>query len=208
MQNNDRWREIGVELKAQAIILGSFILLIWAIEIVDWLIFRGSLDGLGIRPRTLVGLRGILFAPLLHGGFGHVAANTIPFLVLGWLILSTRGLSQFLLISGIVIIVSGLGTWLIGPGRSVHLGASGLIFGYFGFLLLLGYFERSAQAILLAVVVVIFYGGLIWGVLPQGNGISWQGHLFGLAGGGLAAYWIGNGRISGTHLTRDQWWES
>lgn len=190
MENSDRWREFGEELKAQVVILGSFILVIWLIEIIDWLLFQGTLDTLGIRPRTVEGLRGIVFAPFLHGGFGHVATNTVPFLVLGWIILTTRQLTEFLLITIISVVVSGLGTWLIGPRFSVHLGASGLIFGYFGFLVLLGYFERSTQAVLLAIVVIFLYGGLIWGVLPQGNGISWQGHLFGFFGGGLAAYWL------------------
>jgi membrane associated rhomboid family serine protease len=90
------------------------------------------------------------------------------------------------------VLIGGLGTWLIGPRNSIHLGASGLVFGYFGFLLLIGYFERSFQAIALAIIVVIFYGGMVWGVLPQGGGISWQSHLFGFIGGGTAAYLFGS----------------
>jgi membrane associated rhomboid family serine protease len=196
MEMNDRWYSLKENLKSQLIILGGFLLLLWLIEIVDWLIFRGSLDGLGIRPRTLSGLGGIFLAPLLHGNFQHLLTNSIPLLVLGWLILSTRQLKSFVFISLIIVVVSGFGTWLIGPRNSVHLGASGLVFGYLGFLLLLGYFERSFRAIALAVVVFFLYGGLIWGVLPLVQGVSWQAHLFGFVGGGLAAYQIGNGKIA------------
>lgn len=192
MKINNHRQQISGTFKQQFIILGGFILLLWVIELVDWLLFRGSLDALGIRPRTLAGLWGILLAPLLHGSFKHLAANTVPFLVLGWLILSTRRLQNFLTISLVIVLVSGLGTWLIGPRFSVHLGASGLIFGYLGFLLLVGYFERSFRSIALAVVVFFLYGSLIWGILPFAEGVSWQAHLFGLVGGGIAAYLTAN----------------
>jgi len=119
------------------------------------------------------------------------------FLVLGWLILSTRKLQHFLNISTIIVLISGLGTWVIGPSRSVHLGASGLIFGYFGFLLLVGYFERSVKSILIAIVVFFLYGSIIWGVLPIAEGVSWQAHLFGFVGGAFAAYLTGR-RVNGT----------
>ncbi|MCI0649613.1 MAG: rhomboid family intramembrane serine protease [Chloroflexi bacterium] len=181
------WTAAGRLLKAQAVILGSFVLFIWFLEIVDVLLFRGALDVLGVRPRTRDGLLGILFMPFLHNGLGHVLANTFPFLILGWLVMLRR-IGAFLVVSTLAILVSGLGVWLLGPAGSVHLGASGLIFGYFGFLLVGGLFERSLLSILLAVVVAVFYGGLIWGVLPQGEGVSWQAHLFGFLGGVLAAY--------------------
>ncbi len=190
-EDNGRLQQITHTLKSQIIILGGFILALWAIETVDWLIFGGSLDQYGIRPRSIAGLWGILFAPLLHGSFQHLMANTVPLLVLGWLVLSTRRLQTFLKISGIIVIISGLGTWLIGPQSSVHLGASGLIFGYLGFLLFVGYFERSFRSITLAIVVFFVYGGLIWGVLPLVQGVSWQAHLFGFIGGGVAASQIG-----------------
>ena len=193
MEVDDRWQETANTFKQQIIILGSFVLLLWAIEIIDRFIFGGSLDAFGIRPRTVAGLWGIFTAPLLHGSFQHLAANTLPFLVLGWLILSTRQLQSFIKISLIVVVISGLGTWAIGPRSSVHLGASGLIFGYLGFLLLAGYFERSFRSIALAVAVFFLYGGMIWGVLPLAAGVSWQAHLFGFVGGGLAAYLVTNG---------------
>ncbi|WP_438029248.1 rhomboid family intramembrane serine protease [Sorangium sp. So ce233] len=179
-------RTITRELKLHATLLGGFVALLWAIEIIDFLIFRGSLDALGIRPRTVPGLVGIALAPLLHGGFAHLAANTLPFLGLGWLIM-LRKTSDLVLVTLLSALVGGLGVWLIGSPSSVHVGASGVIFGYFGFLLLRGWFERSAVSIALSLGVGLFYGGMIWGVLPTRMGISWEGHLFGFLGGVLAA---------------------
>lgn len=187
MNNNTRWQAIGRELKSHAYVLGSIILFMWLLEVFDQFIMSTRLDSFGVRPWSISGLRGILFAPFLHVGFPHLIANTIPFLVLGWLVMIKR-IRDFVLVTIIVMIISGLGIWFFGSPRSVHLGASSLIFGYFGFLLLRGYFERSAHAIFFSVIVGLLYGGLLWGVLPQANGISWQGHLFGFIGGGLAAY--------------------
>ncbi len=184
---NERLQLIGESLKAQAIVLGGFVLAFWFLEIVDYLLFSQGLNGLGVRPRMLEGLWGILLAPFLHGNFAHLAANTIPFLFLGWFVM-LQGLARFWLVTGIVTVVSGAGIWLFGESNTVHIGASGLIFGYFGYLLLRGYFERSASAILWTILVIVLYGSMIWGVLPGQPGISWQAHLFGFLGGGLAAY--------------------
>lgn len=178
------------QLKTPLTIIGGFIVLIWLIEVVDQLLFRGALDSLGIRPRTVAGLWGILLAPFLHGGFPHLIANTGPLLILGSIVMLSRSIRDFFTISFIVALIGGLGAWLIGSRFSVHLGASGLIFGYFGFLLLSAYFERSCRAIALAAVVLFLYSSIIWGVLPQGGGISWQTHLFGFLGGGVAAYFF------------------
>lgn len=177
---------IARELKTHAVVLGGFIALIWALEIVDLLFLGGALNAYGIRPRSIIGLRGILFAPFLHGGWAHLVANTIPFLTFGWLIM-LRETSDFFVVTAVTMLVSGLGVWLFGSPYTIHIGASGLIFGYFGFLLLRGYFERSVPAIFLSLVVGLLYGGMIWGVLPLQFGISWQGHLFGFIGGGIAA---------------------
>jgi membrane associated rhomboid family serine protease len=187
MDNQEHLTIWAKTLKHQAILIGGFVLLLWLVELADWLLWSYSLDQWGIRPRQIEGLMGVVLAPFLHAGFGHVAANTVPFLVLGWLVLM-QGLRPFLFVTMIVMLVSGLGTWLVGPANSIHIGASGLIFGYFGFLLLRGYFDRRAATLLLSIVVILLYGGLIWGILPQGPGISWQGHLFGFVGGGIAAY--------------------
>ena len=159
---------------------------IWLVEFVDWLVLNGALDGNGIKPRERDGLRGILLAPFLHFGFRHVAANTVPFVFLGGLV-GLRRIGDLLLVSAAIIVIGGFALWLFGPAHSVHAGASGLIFGYVGFLLLRGYFERSPVAILVAIVVGVVYAGALPGMFPGQPGISWQGHLFGFAGGVLAA---------------------
>lgn len=179
-------RSITGEIKTQVITLLGLVIFLWAVEIVDWLVFGGALNDFGIRPRTVSGLWGILFAPFLHGNFAHLFANTIPLVTLGWLVM-LRKTSDWLVVSVIAALCSGLGTWLIGAPGPVHIGASGVIFGYFGFLLLRGYFERSVTAIAFSILVAVLYGGIIWGVLPGQPGISWEGHLFGFLGGVLAA---------------------
>ena len=182
---NQEAKLLAQELKTQAYILGGFVAIFWIVEIVDLLFFGGALARLGIKPHSLTGLRGILFAPFLHGGLAHLIANTIPFITLGWFVMLQRT-SDFFIVTAITMLVSGLGIWLFGtPG--FHIGASSLIFGYLGFLLLRGYFQRNFASILLSVVVGLFYGGLLLGILPSQPGISWEGHLFGFIGGVLAA---------------------
>ncbi|MCA9900994.1 MAG: rhomboid family intramembrane serine protease [Anaerolineales bacterium] len=200
MHERDSQPNLQQQLKTPLLVIGGFVALLWLIEIVDQLIFGGRLDSFGVHPRTLSGLWGILWAPLLHSGFRHLLANTGPLLILGSIVMFSRRLRDFFLISFVVVFVGGLGTWFIGPRASVHLGASGLIFGYFGFLLLSAYFERSCRAIAIALVVLLLYSGIIWGVLPQGGGISWQTHLFGFLGGGLAAYLLSQ-RVDGISIT-------
>jgi len=167
-------------------LLVTLVALIWLVELVDLLVFRGALDANGIRPRREEGLMGILFAPFLHAGLAHLTANTIPLLVLGWLVL-LRGLRSFFWVSGVVVLLGGLGVWIFGRPATVHVGASGLIFGYLGYLLLRGFWERSLAAIGIAVVAGFLYGGALWGVLPGRSNVSWEGHLFGFAGGAGAA---------------------
>ncbi len=162
----------------------------WALEVIDTA-FLGlwSLDSYGIYPRQISSLPYIFTSPLLHGGFAHVGANSVPFLVLGALIM-WRSKLEFWLVTLWVAIIAGLGIWLTGATNSVHIGASGIVFGYFGFLLLLGWFERSPVSIARALIIAFIYGGLIWGVLPGQEGISWQGHLFGFIGGVVCASWL------------------
>ncbi|MCA9623669.1 MAG: rhomboid family intramembrane serine protease [Myxococcales bacterium] len=181
------WQDVKRGLKLQLVILGTFVAILWGLEIVDSVLLGGYLDHFGIRPRTVSGLWGILLAPFLHGGLGHLAANTGPLVVLGWLIM-WRKTSDFFVVSLIGGLVAGLGTWLIGSPNSVHIGASGLCFAYLGYLLLRGFFERRLFPIIGSVVVGGLYGGLIFGILPGTPGISWQGHLFGFLGGILAAW--------------------
>ena len=186
-----KMQTIGGELKTQVKILGALVAIFWIITFVNEIFLKSQINRLGINilgifPHELIGLRGILFAPFLHGGFYHVAANTVPFIVLGWLVM-LRNISDFYFVSIIAALVGGLGTWLVGDPRSVHIGASGVIFGYFGYLLFRGYFERSFVAIAISLVIAVTYGSLIWGVLPTRPYISWEGHLFGFIGGIIAA---------------------
>jgi membrane associated rhomboid family serine protease len=170
----------------QVIVLFGCVAAAWAVELVDRVAYGGSLERFGIHPRDVAALWGILAAPLLHVGWVHLAANTVPFLVLGWLVMLRR-VSDFLVVTALAILIGGLGVWLFGAPNSIHVGASGLIFGYLGYLLARGYFERSFWAMLLGIAALLLYGGVLWGVLPGQRGISWEGHLFGFVGGVAAA---------------------
>lgn len=179
-------RRVARSFALQVAIVGSLLLLMWLVEAVDALFFRSSLDQFGVWPRHLAGLWGILFAPFLHANFAHLAANSVPFAFLGWLIL-VRGLGDYVIVTLAVMISSGLGTWLLGAPDSIHIGASGVVFGYFGFLLLRAVYERSLVAMSSALIVILLYGSFIWGVFPLIMGVSWQMHLFGFVGGALIA---------------------
>lgn len=181
-------------LKQNALIVGISLAVMWGLEIID-AIAGQAMNSWGIIPRDVGGLIGIPLAPLLHGDFGHLAANSIPFAVLAFFTL-LRGVKTFTLVTVFSVVVGGLLVWLMGRSAS-HIGASGLIFGYFGYLVAAGIFERSLKSILLAVLVVLLYGGMIFGVLPGKTGVSWEGHLFGaIAGAGYA--WLSIGRKKAT----------
>ncbi|GAA4193098.1 rhomboid family intramembrane serine protease [Microbispora amethystogenes] len=172
--------------------LGSAILMIvlvsamWAIEILDY-VENNRLDRYGIVAHEPDGLPGILFAPFLHAGFAHLMANSVPLLILGF-VAAIRGIGRFLAASLIVILVSGMGVWLTSPPDTLTIGASGLVFGYFGYVVARGLFDRRALDIVLGVVVAVAYYSILWGALPTQPGVSWQGHLFGLIGGVIAAW--------------------
>ncbi|MCB0976021.1 MAG: rhomboid family intramembrane serine protease [Acidimicrobiales bacterium] len=166
------------------VVVAVLVAVMWAVEIVD-LLPGVNLDRFGIRPRTLVGLRGIVFAPFLHNGVAHVLSNTVPFLVLGWLI-AASGTQRFVQVTVLVAVVGGVGTWLTGSSGSIHIGASGLVFGYLTYLLARAVFEKKVLYLIGGAVVLFLYGGVLWGLVPR-PGISWQGHLFGALGGIVAA---------------------
>ncbi|MCU1498919.1 MAG: Rhomboid family protein [Acidimicrobiales bacterium] len=166
------------------VIVGLLAALMWVVEIVD-LLPRTDFDHWGVRPRDLDGLTGIVASPFLHSGFPHLISNTIPFLVLGGII-AASGVVRFLQVTAMIALVSGLGTWLIGPADIPHVGASGIVFGYVTYLVARGLFERRAGYLLVGAAVVFLYGGVLWGLIPR-PGISWQMHLFGAIGGILAA---------------------
>jgi len=167
-----------------AIVIAAFVAVLWVIEIVN--ASGADLTDDGIRPRQLGGLWGVLWAPLLHASFAHLESNTIPLLVLGFLVL-LGGLARFGAVTATVWLVSGIGVWLLGGTNTVVVGASGLAFGWLAYIIVRGVFTRSLVQIALGLVILVVYGGLLWGVLPGASGVSWQAHLFGAVGGILAA---------------------
>lgn len=157
----------------------------WAVEIVD--VVAGNLDSAGIRPRDPEGLVGIVAAPFLHGGFGHLFGNTIPFLILG-VVIALSGVMRVVSVTAIVALVGGLGVWLVAPAATLHIGASGIVFGFISYLIARGLYSRRALHLVVGVVVLFVYGGtLLFGFVPS-PGVSWQGHAFGAVGGVLAAW--------------------
>jgi membrane associated rhomboid family serine protease len=180
-------KDIGRSAGRQTMVMVIILALLWVPETIDTLLLNQALNQYGILPRDTDGLLRIFVAPFLHLGFSHLLANTGPLLALGWLVLA-RSWKEFIPVTLGVIIASGLGAWLLGGSGTVHIGASGVVFGYFGFLLLRGLFDRNFWSILLSLAVGAIYGYLLFGVLPAQPGISWQGHLFGFLGGVLIAF--------------------
>jgi len=171
--------------KQQVTTLSATVGATWTAFVVNG-IAGGALMQYGVIPRTLSGLRGILFAPFLHANMQHLIANTIPFLAMGWLVM-LRDARHFLPVTLFAMLGSGLMAWLLGAPGSVHIGASGVVFGYFGFLLLGGWYARSFMSITLSILVAVMWGGLVLGIAPGQVGISWQSHLGGFIAGVLAA---------------------
>jgi membrane associated rhomboid family serine protease len=160
------------------------VVLLWLIEVVN-MFLNHRLNRWGIRPRTLPGLVGIPLSPFLHGNFAHLLLNTVPLVTLGGFV-ALQGKRIFFTVSLWIIFLSGAALWLFGR-PAYHVGASTVIFGYFGYLVARGWYERSVTALLVALLVLVLYGGIVWGVLPTRPYISWEGHLFGLLAGVLVA---------------------
>jgi len=176
--------------RTHAATLATFVGLLWLVHVANVLL-GGALLAWGIHPRTMSGLLGIFFAPFLHGSTLHLVVNTISFVVFGAL-MRFRHRNDFVVVAGVGALTSGLGAWLFGAPGSVHIGASGVIFAFLGFLMARGIFERSVSSIVLSVLVTWFFGSMLWGLLPAaGAAISWQAHLFGLLGGILCASVLG-----------------
>jgi membrane associated rhomboid family serine protease len=176
----------GGRVTAAAALMVAWVALLWALEAVDVLAGH-RLDSLGIVPRRSGELLDIVPAAFTHFGFDHVAANSLPLLVLGF-IAALRGIGRYLAVSLTIIVVGGLGVWLISPANTNTAGASGLIFGLFGYLLVRGFVDRRALDVIVGLCVGLLYGSILWGALPTAQGVSWQGHLFGLVGGVTAAF--------------------
>ena len=176
-----------------ALIMLAMLAGMWILELLDQL-SGNQLDQLGIHAREIDGMPEILTAPFLHAGWDHLMSNSLPFVVLGFLVLLS-GLARWLVSSLIIIVISGMTAWLLTPVHTIILGASGLIFGWLTYLLARGLWSRRPAQVVIAVVVLLVYGGLIWGLFPGNAGISWQAHLGGAVGGVLAA-WLLHRRAS------------
>ena len=179
------------EWKIKVDVLRDSVILAWMASLMNLLLFGSGLSRLfGIRPRQTAGLLGIFFSPLFHRDFNHLLANTLPFMVLGWFILvqgEIETASEFYAITITILLIGGVGTWLLGR-EAIHLGASGLIFGYIGFLLIRGYVGPTLWTVGFALLVFLMYGNQLWSMIPSSNEttVSWEGHLFGFAGGIIA----------------------
>ncbi|WP_326688710.1 MULTISPECIES: rhomboid family intramembrane serine protease [unclassified Streptomyces] len=186
----------GAKAMAAGKLIVGWVALLWVLEVVDQA-SGNALDTFGVEPRRMGELVDVVPSAFMHFGFGHLTANTLPLLVLGFLA-ALRGTGRFLATSLIIIVTSGLGVWLTAPESSNTAGASGLIFGLFGYLLARGFVDRRITDLAVGSVVAVVYGStFFWGVLPSNSGVSWQGHLFGLVGGILAARLTAEARAVG-----------
>ena len=190
---------------AAVVVMTALLAGLWLLEGIDQATGE-RLDLYGIRAREIDGLGGIATAPFLHAGWDHLISNSLPFWVLGFLVL-LGGLARWLISSLISIVGSGLAAWTLTPADTIIVGASGLIFGWLTYLLARGLWSRSVAQIAVAVAVLVVYGGLIWGVLPGAAGVSWQAHLGGAVGGVVAA-WLLHRRTAPTPQPTTYGWRS
>jgi membrane associated rhomboid family serine protease len=179
--------QIGASIQENLLLLALILLGLWAIQIVNSLAgYRLNL--LGIYPRSWFGVPGILLSSFLHGSYKHLFFNSIPLFVLAALVL-VQGKLQFVQITLIIILISGIAVWLFGR-RAFHVGASSLIMGYWGFLLFNAYQERSTLPILLALLCLYYFSNLALSLFPTEQKVSWEGHVFGFLGGIIASYML------------------
>jgi membrane associated rhomboid family serine protease len=186
-------RIVPANPKAAGIIALGFTALLYLVELAD-VIVPGDLDHAGIQSRTLSGLDGVIWAPLLHNGWSHLFSNTVPVLIFAFLAMA-GGIGRWIAVTATIWILGGLGVWLTGPTGAYTVGASGLAFGWLAYLLVRGVFNRSFGQIGVALVLLFIWGGMLWGILPGHPGVSWQGHLFGALAGVLAA-WVVSARAA------------
>ncbi|WP_328844791.1 rhomboid family intramembrane serine protease [Streptomyces sp. NBC_00258] len=176
----------GERVKYAALLTGGWVALLWVLEAID--VATGhALDTFGITPREFGELRDIVPAAFVHFGWDHLVANSVPLLLLGFLA-ALSGIRRFLAVVTVTILVSGLGVWLTASEHSITAGASGVVFGLFGYLLVRGFVDRRIGDVVIGLIVGAVYGSILWGVLPTTAGVSWQGHLFGLIGGVASAF--------------------
>jgi membrane associated rhomboid family serine protease len=182
--------------------LVSLLVLMWGIEVVDTVVLDDHLQSGGIHPRSADGIDGILWAPFLHSGWGHIASNSVPWLALGGLV-AVRGWRHWLTVTVWVALVGGGATWLLAGGGN-HIGASGVIFGYFGALIGAAFFERRPATVGPALVVIMMYSSMLIGLVPR-DGISWEGHLFGMMAGIAAARSVAEARPARPRVGPQPW---
>lgn len=187
---------VSVRPRTAALFMGSWLALLWLLELVDTVALH-ALDAWGITPRVWSELPQVFTAPFLHFGFAHLAANSLPFFLLGLLTL-LAGVRTFGVVTLASVVGSGLLVWVLAAPRSLTAGASGLVFGWLTYLLVRGFFARDVTQLVIAAVVFLVYGGVLWGVLPIQAGISWQAHLGGAIGGAWAAWWLRDSRPRGS----------
>jgi len=174
-------------LKTRSVALATVLGAMWLIYMIDAIIpGRGAVLGHGIIPRTFAGITGIPAAPWIHASIRHLAANTMPFLVLGALVL-LRGIFNFVVVVFVSTIVAGVGTWLFGAGGAQHIGASGVVFGLFGYLVFRAAFDKRLSSAISTLIVAVAYGTAMARSLIPADDISWSGHFFGFVGGFVAA---------------------
>jgi membrane associated rhomboid family serine protease len=184
-------RKAGLQREGIELLL-AIVAVMWIVEVINTLDNNG-LDSDGIYPRNVGRLWGIVTAPFLHASFGHLISNTIPFVFLG-LIIALRGAARVAMVTVIVAVFAGLGTWLIAPAHSVTVGASGIVFGYATYLLTRGLFDRNALELVTGLIVGVVWGGALLSSLVPHYGISWQGHASGAVGGVVAAWLLAGDR--------------
>ena len=172
-------------LKTAATLTVGFLVVEWVIHIINFLVFRNGLGQYGIHPLDFNGIWGIFTAPLLHANSEHLIGNSLPGAVFFFLI-GLSGRKAWWEVTIIVVLIAGVGTWLLGGPGTSHIGASGMVYGWLSYLIVRGIFNRSLTQFLVGLGLGFAYSGLIWGVLPIYEGVSWQGHLFGAIGGIVA----------------------
>ncbi|MGW4033281.1 rhomboid family intramembrane serine protease [Streptomyces sp. NPDC004838] len=180
------WRTAD-RAKAAAGLMVGWIALLWVLEAID-AASGHSLDAYGVTPREVSELRDVVPSAFLHFGFDHVASNSVPLLVFGF-VAALGGIRRFLAVSLMIILVDGLGVWLVSPGNSVTAGASGLVFGLFGYVVIRGFVDRRLLDVGVGLLIGAVWGStILMGLSPAQTGVSWQGHLFGLIAGIAAAF--------------------
>lgn len=178
---NANYVELFAAAKTQLPFMGELLAGLWVINLINWFLLGSKLNYFGVIPRHLFGLIGILFSPILHANFNHLFLNTIPLFVLGMFLLALDR-QTFIAVTVILAIVQGAALWVVGS-RGIHIGASGIISGYFGFIIGLAFYYPNPVTLILAATAIFYFGSILAGILPLKEGVSWEGHLLGLVSG-------------------------